>query len=282
MLRWLQWRLLDRKQPLNAFSGVYGSFSEAVRDAPRIKPIGYDAADSATWYMSKLNTVLQEDYPILYWLRAAFEDSRSVFEIGGHVGVAYYGFAQVMSYPPDLTWTICDVPSVVKAGQALARERGRSNLQFVTSPSLSEGADVVLACGALQYVDSPSLAEAIAGFRVRPKHVLVNTTPVYDGPAFITLQNIGSAYCAYRIFNRKDFVRSLKNMGYELIATWQKERSLRIPRHPDRSFNHYTGFYFRSVQDFAHRITGSRSKFTVPSAPQPATIEHPAEASLSK
>lgn len=225
---------------------MYASFSDAGRAAPKIKPLGYDAADSATWYIGKLNTVLQEDYPVLFWLRSAFDDSRSLFEIGGHVGVAYYGFAQLLSYPPDLEWTICDVPSVVAAGEALARDRGRTNLRFVTSPSQTEGADIVLASGALQYVDSPDLAGTIVSFRIRPKHVLVNTTPVYDGPPFITVQNIGSAYCPYRVFNRKEFVRSMKKIGYLPIATWQKERAFRVPRHPDRSFDHYTGFYFRS------------------------------------
>jgi putative methyltransferase (TIGR04325 family) len=239
--------LHNRLQPVNAFRGVYASFADARQAAPRIKPVGYDSADSADWYLSKLNTVLQEDYPVLFWLRTAFEDSRSVFEIGGHVGVAYYGFAQVLAYPRDLVWTICDVPTVVAAGEALARERGRTNVHFVTSPAQAEGADIVLAAGALQYVESPSLAETIGSFRVRPRHVLVNTTPVYDGPAFITLQNIGTAYCPYRVFNRKEFVRAMRNAGYSLVSTWQKERAFRVPRHPDKSFDHYTGFYFRAA-----------------------------------
>ena len=246
ILRSLRRRLLERLDPVNSFRGVYESFADAERAAPPVKPLGYDSADSATWYLNKHEKVLLEDYPVLFWLRSAFDDSHSVFEIGGHVGVAYYGFAQVLPYPPDLNWTICDVPTIVAAGEALARDRGRTNLRFVTSPAQAEGADIVLACGALQYVDSPGLAETIASFRVQPRHVLVNTTPLYDGAAFITLQNIGSAYCPYRVFNRREFVRSLEVIGYSLVDTWQKERAFRIPRHPDRSFDHYSGFYFRS------------------------------------
>ena len=248
ILRALQRRLYDRLQPVNQFRGVYASFREARQAAPQIKGLGYDSANSSSWYLSKHETVQQEDYPVLFWLRTAFEGGRSVFEIGGHVGVAYYGFAQVLAYPAGLTWTICDVPSVVTSGEALARERGRTNLRFVTSSAEVEGADIVLAAGALQYVESPSLAETIASFRVRPRHVLVNTTPVYDGPAFITLQNIGSAYCPYRAFNRGEFVQSLENLGYSLVAAWQKDRAFRVPRHPDKSFDHYSGFYFRSGQ----------------------------------
>lgn len=247
VLRWLQWRLLPGGlQPVNSFSGVYASFAQAADAAPKARPIGYDAAKSEDWYLGKFNTVLLEDYPVLFWLRSAFEDSHSLFEIGGHVGVAYYGFAQVLSYPADLVWTICDVPTVVAAGEALARERGRTNLRFVIDPAQSEGSDIVLAAGALQYVDAPGLAQTIAAFRHRPKHVLINTTPVYDGPAFVTLQNIGTAYCPYRVFNRKELLRSMKSLGYSLVATWQKERAFRIPGHAERSFDHYSGFYFRA------------------------------------
>ena len=246
ILRWLKWRVLDRLQPLNAYRGVYASFAEAERAAPKVKPLGYDAADSANWYRGKLNAVSLEDYPVLFWLRAALEDSRSIFEIGGHIGVAYYGFARLLSYPRDLVWTICDVPTIVAAGEALALERGRTNIRFVTSPSSTEGADIVLACGALQYIDAPTMAGIIGAFRLRPKHVIVNTTPVYDGEAFITLQNIGSAYCPYRVFNRGEFVASLVRLGYSLVDTWQKERPFRVPGHRERSFDHYTGFYFRA------------------------------------
>lgn len=247
VLRWVQLRVLQRLEPINSFRGVYASFAEAERGAPSVKPLGYDQANTTTWYLNKHGSVLSEDYPALFWLQAAFRDSHSVFEIGGHLGVAYYGFAKILSYPPNLNWTICDVPKVAAAGEALARERGRTNLKFVTSSALTDGADIVLTCGALQYIDAPSLAETISSFRLRPRHLIINRIPVYDGAAFVTRQNIGSAYCPYRIFNRQEFVRSLETRGYSLIDSWQKERAFRIPRHPERAFDHYTGFYFRAA-----------------------------------
>jgi hypothetical protein len=47
VFRSLRRRLSDRVQPINAFRGVYGSFAEAERAAPRDKPLGYDAADAS-------------------------------------------------------------------------------------------------------------------------------------------------------------------------------------------------------------------------------------------
>jgi len=80
----LRRRLRDRLQPVNAVSGVYSSFAEAMRNAPAVKPLGYDAANSGKWYKNRLDRVAQEDYPVLFWLQTAvLQDARSVFEIGG-------------------------------------------------------------------------------------------------------------------------------------------------------------------------------------------------------
>ncbi len=246
IVRSVRGRLFDGSAPLNSCRGVYADFAEATRSAPPSKPLGYDAANSTNWYLSKLDSLALEDYPITYWLRSAFEDSRTVFEIGGHIGEAYYGFARIVPYPADHEWTICDVPSIAEAGAKLARERGNTNLRFVTDLSQTAGADILLACGALQYFEPSSLAPVIAPYRVRPKHILVNVTPVYDGPSFVTLQNIGSAYCPYRIFGRAEFVGALENLGYTLVDAWRKDRVLSIPGHPDKSLEHYSGFYFRA------------------------------------
>lgn len=237
---------MDRYHPLNAYRGVYDSFGEAAQKVSNLKPVGYNDADSATWYEGKLSKVSLEDYPALFWLQSAFKDSRSVFEIGGHIGVAYYGFSTVLPYPSDLGWCICDVPSIAEAGRVLAQKREAANLSFVTHPRESEGADILLAFGSLQYIESPTLAETIAGFRVRPRHIIINVTPVYDGPSFYTVQNIGSAHCAYHIFNRRDLVRSLDELGYSLIDHWQKPRAFSVLNHPDKAFDHYSGFYFRA------------------------------------
>lgn len=246
ILQALQVRVQDRLQPPNQVRGVYASFAEAAAAAPRTKPLGYDAAKAENWYRDKLSKVQLEDYPVIYWLGKAFVQSRSVFEIGGHVGVAYYGFSRVLEYPQDLTWTILDVPTVMEAGEVLARERGETSLHFAQGGLSSvQGAEILLAAGSLQYLET-SLAIILANFQQRPQHVLINLTPVYDGLEFTTIQNVGSVYCAYRIFNRQAFIGSLEALGYRLVDSWAKPRCLRIPGHPDKAFDHYSGFYFRA------------------------------------
>ncbi|HWV15281.1 MAG TPA: methyltransferase, TIGR04325 family [Cellvibrio sp.] len=239
-------RIHDYLQPLNSMRGVYSSFAEAVAAAPATKPTGYDAANAQSWYYTKLNSIGLEDYPVLYWLRQAFADSSSLLEIGGHVGVAYYGFARVLEYPAELNWTIVDVPSVMQAGEAMARERQSRHLHFAHSGLAGmKGVDILMTVGALQYLET-DLASIISDFQYKPRHLIINTTPVYEGPGFTTLQNLGSVYCAYRIFNRQEFVASLKAIGYTLIDSWAKPRQFRVPGHPDKAFDHYSGFYFRA------------------------------------
>jgi putative methyltransferase (TIGR04325 family) len=212
----------------NDYRGVYQSFAEASRFPPKAKPMGYDQPCVASWYREKLEGILHDDYPALFWVSAALKDARSVFEIGGHVGLAFYGFERYLVYPAGFHWTICDVPSVVAEGRRLATQRGRKELSFVTNPSESKGADVLLAAGSLQYVESPDFAETISRFSHRPKHVIVNKTPVWDGPCFVTLQNFGCSYCPYLIRNRKNFVHSIESLGYELVDSWQKQRFFRV------------------------------------------------------
>ena len=245
VLRAIQARILKRLQPLNAYRGVYASFAEAERAAPRIKPVGYDAAGSENWYAAKMRSVQLEDYPVVFWLRDAFRDSRSIFEIGGHVGVAYYGFSEVVDYPAGMTWTILDVPTIVAAGRRIAAERGASDLHFVDSIAAAPRADVLLAAGSLQYLETPTLAQTIEQLPAPPRHVLLNVTPVYDGPGFVTLQNIGTVYCPYRVFNRAELVEGMARLGYSLVDSWRKPRPFRVPGHADKAFDGFSGYYFR-------------------------------------
>jgi len=232
-------------EELNACRGVFDDFAAAERAAPKTKPLGYEAANSNNWYKGKMTALQIEDYPVVFWLREALKESRALLEVGGHVGEAFYAFQRVLAYPPELSWTIFDVPSIAAAGTSLARERDCNNLHFITDPKKSAGPDILLACGAIQYLDYRTPAHMIESLQIRPRHIVINTTPIYEGPSFVTIQNIGSVYCAYRVFNRNEIVQGLDAVGYTLVDSWQKERKFRIPRHPEKSFDHYSGLYFR-------------------------------------
>jgi putative methyltransferase (TIGR04325 family) len=237
----------SRIRPRHGFRGVFHDFEEAVRNSPPHMPQGYDVPETAEYYGDRLDRLQHDDYPALFWLARVFEGPprrRRLVEIGGHVGLAYYGFEKHVPYPEGLEWVIIDVPSVTAAGQRLAESRGRSNLSFANDLSeTSDGVDVLFAAGSLQYVPSPTFPERVGAMKPLPAHVLINKTPVTDGESFVTLQDIGVAHCAYRVYSRRDLIDPLLGMGYELRDEWKKERRLEIPGHKDRTIDHYSGFY---------------------------------------
>jgi putative methyltransferase (TIGR04325 family) len=229
----------------NLFRGVYASFAEAEQSAPRTKPIGYDHPGPAAMYRERLGRVYPSCYPVLYWLQTLMPATRRVFDFGGHVGVHFHAYRKYLAYPPGLRWTVCDVASVVRAGEELARERPSSGLEFTTRFEAADGADVFLASGSLQYVETP-LPERLSALASPPQHLILNLFPLHEERSFVTLQNIGSAFCPYAIFRRSELVLAIRDAGYELVDAWlNPEKACPIPAHPEHSVHAYSGFYFR-------------------------------------
>jgi putative methyltransferase (TIGR04325 family) len=241
------WLQRQRRVP-NGFSGVFRSFEEATASVPSGQPIGYDNTGAASLYRDMLDQPRHDDYPAIHWLHRALRTSKALLEIGGHVGVAYYAFERVLAPLEGATWTILDTKAVAEAGRQLARERGRSNLLFVSDfDEIESPVDVLFASGSLQYVPGPRLSERVKLMAAAPRHIVINKTPVTDREGFVTLQDIGLSYCPYRIHSRAELIDPLLAMGYELVDSWQKERRLVVPGHPERTLEHYSGFYLTRV-----------------------------------
>jgi putative methyltransferase (TIGR04325 family) len=249
MLKRILKRALRLDRPINSFRGVFANFDEAARHVPQSRRVGYDVPETAGWYRQRLDDVQHDDYPMLYWFEKAMADSRTIVEIGGHVGVAYYPFTRIVACPEDLRWTIVDVAAVTRAGAQLARERGRTNLHFANDLSeVSNGCDILMASGSLQYLHGDLLPERVRKMVPLPKHIIINKTPVREaGDGYVTLQNLGVSLCPYRIHGKDDLIAPLERLGYAIVATWRKDREVIIPGRPDLTVEHYGGFYLRRV-----------------------------------
>lgn len=246
-------RLFAVATDANLFQGVYASFAEAAAAAPSTKPVGYDNPGPAQMYRDVLERVNPRDYPLLYWLdRLLGTGARHVLDFGGHVGTKFYPFQRYLAPPAELRWTVCDVPAVTQAGEALRATRSDgARLHFVTRLEAAHDVDVFLAMGSPQYVEAP-LAGLLASLPRRPPHLLLNGLPLYDGPDLITLQSIGSAFCPYRFFNRDGFVAALQALGYEVLDTWSNpEKSARIPFEQGCEVAAYSGLYLRDARGAA-------------------------------
>ncbi len=230
------------------FRGVYDSWAAAQRAIPAGQRVGYNHAEAVSMYTKYLEKIRPSDYAALFWMKSVIEESSSVFDLGGNIGLAYYAFRRYLNYPSNLRWTVCDLPEIVQAGRDLARERNVTGLAFTEDFCDAEGADILLTTGTLQYMQTP-LSEILSPLGSKPKHLLVNRTPLYEGDTFHTVQYLPPMSLIYRVFNREVFIDSILALGYELVDSWDiAEPSCGrcvIPFHPDRAIHAYTGLYFK-------------------------------------
>jgi putative methyltransferase (TIGR04325 family) len=188
------------------------------------------------------------DYPVLLWLQRLFEDEKAsrVFDVGGHVGLAYYSYRRYIRYPADLRWTVYDVPAVVAEGiQRASQNDADHQLAFTESFLDGSGSDILLASGSLQYIPA-QLGEMLDKLASPPKHVLVNQLPVHPESSYFTLNSIGTAFCPYHIFAERPFLEEVRRAGYELMDRWDNPgKRCDIPYPRGYSIEGYAGFYFR-------------------------------------
>jgi putative methyltransferase (TIGR04325 family) len=235
-----------------ACRGVYRTFAEARAAAPRRTLVGYDQpvihdAESVAQATARsdVGALNPRDYPVLFWLRPLLRGNSTVFNLGGNVGLEYYAYRAKLDFPAGLSWVVCEVPEVVRAGRELADTREAPGLAFTTRFEDANGSDVLLTCGTLQYIED-DLALLLRRLERRPPHVLVNRVPLYEGETFVTLQNLGYAVTPYRIQNRRELVDGMSDLGYRLADSWSDWRTMTVPFHPERFVSAYHGLYFET------------------------------------
>lgn len=235
---------------VNAFRGLYSSFDEALKAVPPHTLTGYnhaelhDAPVRLNCTQADMETLNPIDYPVLVWLRKAFEDSSTVCDLGGNTGNSYYAFRRYIPYPENVQWTICDLPEAVKSGEAMRQRTHCPGLSFTTDLATVENAEIFLTCGTIQYMNA-SLPDFLGHLKNRPRHLIVQRVAFYEGEEYFTLQNIYGIYVPYKIMNDANFVASLAVLGYELVDRWSIDRPCVIPFHPDRFVKGQSGMYFR-------------------------------------
>jgi putative methyltransferase (TIGR04325 family) len=243
-------RFASQKIDYNAYYGVYPDFAAALAAAPASLPKGFDHAETALIYAARTRYVLACDYPAMFWLRRLFEEgNRSVFDLGGSIGIKYYAFRAYLDYPSDLRWTVCELPSIVTAGSEWAAEHDtHRQLAFTQNHSDASGQDILFASGSIQYLDYP-FRDLIAALPRPPKHILVTVLPLHRERSFFTVQNMGTLFCVYRIQAQAEFVGQLKELGYVVRDQWdQPDRQCEIPFHPEYRVDKYYGFLFSRTE----------------------------------
>ncbi len=223
--------------------GLFETHAQAAAAAPKTRPLGYDNTDAAGMYRDRLDRVYPSDYAMMLWLQNAFADGVcDVFDLGGHVGVAYYAYQRMLAFPSDVSWRVHDVPAVLAAGQQEALERDPARrLTFTDNFETAADADMLFTAGCLQYLEQ-TLAERIASLRRRPRWLLVNLLPLHEQSAYWTVQGIGTAFCPYRIQHAQTFFTDLERLGYRVMDKWENlEKDCWVAFEPEHSLDRYYG-----------------------------------------
>lgn len=247
-LRWVARRVYDRfferQRGGNHYRGVYSSYAEAMQQTPRTFAVGFDNEAAAAQYRHRINEITVSEYPVLLWLsRLIDQHQRSFFDLGGHFGLFYYALQRYRRLPDNLHWTVCDLPAVIRSGREWAHDHDPSRrLSFTITPGGTDGQDVLLILGTLQYLDY-SLDDLLGKLDRRPGYVIVNLTPMHPTMDFFTIQNMGFSFAPYHVMSVPNFVSMMQALGYSIIDQWQSfERDCHIPFSPRHDVEHYSGF----------------------------------------
>jgi putative methyltransferase (TIGR04325 family) len=229
------------------YFGVFDSFASARASLPASP--GFDHAPLARSYLEvHCKTIFEYDYPVMWWLERAFRSgATAVVDIGGSVGVHYYGYRRYLEMPPDLEWRVAELPAMVAIGRELADRSDGGALRFTEDLAGSlPGAEVWTTSGAIQYIEDARPSDLLRRCETRPRHLLLNKLPLYAGEDFVTTQNLGSGcFAPVHVYNRSRFIEDIEVLGYTLRDHWEvNERSLYVPGHPERCFGSFSGLYF--------------------------------------
>ncbi|HEX6495844.1 MAG TPA: methyltransferase, TIGR04325 family [Acidobacteriaceae bacterium] len=236
-------KLLRRIFIGSGVTGVYPSYGAALAAVPKKHKIGYDNKESSNMYPYLLEFTKISDFAALFYLSRLAQPGWRIFDFGGNTGVLYYNYQRRWTMPPDVTWTVCDVPAVIEAGREFAKTRPSNGLHFTSEFADAAGADLLFTSGTLQYVPE-ALADLLAKLGdAKPQYILANRTAVWDGPTFFTLQSLGPVVCPYRVQNRKEFVASLEQLGYRAKDAWEcPESGINVRWHIRHRIKSYAGF----------------------------------------
>lgn len=240
---------------------VFNSLPEAEAAARPYADGGHEHPDNAKLHMSVSEVPRPSDYAALFHMRGLNYQGAKIFDVGGNVGNLFYLYERYLSLPPDCVWQVFDLPKWVEAGKKEAASRGEHRLQFTVEWKDANGADLLIASGSLHYFDPP-LSDMIAGLAQKPSYVLVNRTPLIEGPTKATVQDAAMCRVACVLYNRAEVIRGFEAIGFELVDEWKAwERALKLAGKPESSAVPYSGLFFRlkgALPDGAQRDAASR------------------------
>jgi putative methyltransferase (TIGR04325 family) len=230
---------------LTGYNRAYATLAGANAAIRSADELGHEHPKYAQLNLSMSESARLSDYPALFHMQPLLPSLRTVFDFGGNVGNLFYCYSRYLALPNDLIWTVYDLPNNLKTGATIACEKSERRLRFTGQFEQAEGADLFIACGSLHYFEEP-LPDMLAKLTRLPRYVLINRTPLVDGPPLATIQDAEFWRIACKLHNRDNLIAQFNKLGYDLMDMWSiAESSVIVVCYPDRSARSYTGLFFK-------------------------------------
>ena len=224
--------------------------------AAQLYVAGFGASNHADPQNAQLHLALAgkpraSDYPVLFHLAGLVAQPNAavnrIFDLGGNTGNLFDCYDAFLKFPPEFSWTVYDLPENMRLGQQRSAERNEHRLRFTHDLDSLSDTDLLLISGSLHYFDW-SLAALLETLPRKPKFIIINRTPLTDGPETVTVQDSWPLIVPCRLLNRAQLEESLTQTGYELVDSWPAhELNLKIPCFPELSVLAYAGLFFRKI-----------------------------------
>jgi putative methyltransferase (TIGR04325 family) len=237
-------QVMARRDHTGLYSGIYPTYEAALAAVPDSRQAGWNHENSARLWVDQIDPVKLSTYPIFFWLSQLFGENDALVDVGGSIGLTYYGYRRLGRLPSGATWTVVEVTKIAEQGALIAQAEGAATLKFVDQVTAAGRCDVLLSAGALQFMPT-SLPGLLESLPTAPRYILLNKLPITAGEDCWTLQNYGPAVTPHRLFNEDSFLQYFDTHGYRLRDRWAvQDLDCLIPFHPERFIKAFAGFVF--------------------------------------
>jgi putative methyltransferase (TIGR04325 family) len=201
------------------FSGKFATREEAILSAPPAMRSTWDDEALVENGIGTFSSIHVFDWPVIYYLqqRAKAGTLHTVTDFGGHIGVKYRAYRQMIDFPADLRWQVVEVPAVIREGRRRIAADERA-LRFFERMEETEPCEVLLCSGSLQYV-GVTVEQLVRRMPRKPSTIILNKMPVSKKAAFFTVERYIKSL-AYRIYGPQELDDDRGRMGYTLAARW--------------------------------------------------------------
>lgn len=200
--------------------GRFRTFQEAEAFLPVWRRSSFNNQEIMAGGIETFSEIHIFDWPVLFFLQQAINERKLhvVTDFGGHIGVKYHAFRNMLKFPEGLMWQVVDMPALVAEGKRRLTPDLRA-LKFFDSLNEAAPCDVLICSGVLQYIDT-DIDAFFDALPSRPEMIILNKVGVSNRGGCVGLETHAQWELPNRVFTREQLADVRRRLGYKLVAGW--------------------------------------------------------------